>query len=138
MNQANKSQNLAERLRGLYQIYGCEQELPGHEDLVAKISSAKQYVRNIFRQELDLGLVSPISYEEALLVAGDSSLFEKLMISYELIRRAGIIGALAIPSLLSKEEVAKGYMDGHNVLAKRYFSIFKDEVKYDLDNCDNK
>lgn len=133
MKSTPESENLAERLRALYKLYDCEEELPKHDDLVAKIAVTEQYVCNIFKQELDLGLIAPISYGEALKqFEEDFSLFEKVMMGLELVKKGGILGG-AVPFILSKEQRARAFMNYHNSRAKKYFQLFKDEVKYDLD-----
>lgn len=53
-NEKTESKDLAERLRSLYQMHNCEHELPSQDDLVAKLGSVKQEVRDATKMELVL------------------------------------------------------------------------------------
>ncbi len=65
-NERKGSENLAERLRSLYQVYGCESELPIPNDLVAKLDGVEPGVRDAVQMELDRDYMRQLSYEEAL------------------------------------------------------------------------
>ncbi len=69
LTKEKESENLAERLRSLYQIHGCEHELPAHDDLVAKLDAAGSEVRAATKMELNRDYVHLLSYEEALQLA---------------------------------------------------------------------
>ena len=64
MNEKNESEGLAERLRLLYRAHDCENELPTHDDLVAKLDKITPEVR----EAIELGFFNGvyfISYREA-------------------------------------------------------------------------
>lgn len=65
-NGRTESEDLAERLRSLYQLYHCESELPNYDDLVAKLDSTKPKIIDGIKTELNRDCVYPISYERAL------------------------------------------------------------------------
>lgn len=78
MKPISESETLAERLHSLYQTYGCENELPSHDGLVAKIDSVKQEVRDATKMELDRDCVYPLLYNEALQLVEKTFLGQKL------------------------------------------------------------
>ena len=155
-----ESENLAERLRGLYHIYGCEHELPGHDDLVAKIDSVKPEIRRGFQQELDRGDVYPFSRERAAEIEDNTPLYEKIMMCWgmmyvpakilqedtkDLQSKARVFYATIrdIPSvvkkvfLTSKEENIEDIMECNKALAELYFETFKANVEYELNHQEN-
>ena len=156
-----ESEDLAERLRFLYRAYDCENELPGHESLVAKLDKAEPELRDVVKVELDRDYVYPISLEKAKKEA-KAPLDQKLILlvviaaasgvtyaeqkcveknqpceGFPFFSRAAYGGLKAFPSVF-KEIVFKGenpveIMDYHNKEAKRYFEIAKINFKYVLD-----
>ena len=159
-NKGKESENLAERLRSLYQVYDCEHELPAHDDLVAKLSNVKSEVREATKMELDRDYVHPLSYEKALQEA-NIPLSEKVKMLYAFTlggavtyasqkwegkkeREEGLLywcaflggGLKTFPSVVKevflkpKEEIAKALMEEHNIMAARYFEGFKRNVEY--------
>ena len=152
-NKGMESENLAERLRSLYKTYNCENELPVHDDLVAKLDGVKPEVRDAIKMELDRDYVYPISEEEAKI-----PLSQKFMALYAFTLAKGIIYAeekrtekglkqdnfpfllhavyggikafpLVVKAVLTPED-PKGLMEEHNVLATRCFWGFKRNVEY--------
>ncbi len=128
MKTTNESENLADRLRALYQTYNCEHELPEHQDLVAKLESAGSEVRDSFQVELGKGEVDPICYEEAKL-----PLSKKIMLLYATAMLGGIKSLpLALKVMFSRETTTRA-MESYNHLARAVFQEFKEEVRYELD-----
>ncbi|HLD39783.1 MAG TPA: hypothetical protein VJB13_01445 [Candidatus Nanoarchaeia archaeon] len=62
----SKTEDLAQRLRSLYQMYNCESELPEHSDLVTKLTKAKPDHLDKYQEFLDSKSAYQISYQEAL------------------------------------------------------------------------
>lgn len=106
----NESENLAERLRSLYQIYNCENELPAHDDLVAKLDGVKSEVRDAVKIELDRDYVHPLSYEKALEFEKSFPLTEKFKMLYALTLIQGV--GYASEKWKEKKEREEGFLWG--------------------------
>ncbi len=142
MKPTPESENLAERLRSLYKLYDCEQELPKHEDLVAKLGKMDHTApgkRYDLEGVLDQGLVYPLSYEEALQIENSSPFYQRFM---GFLLPVLFVGPIVIPAavkvffLTTKEERVKELLESNNKLAKQYFEIFKAQVEYKLNAKD--
>lgn len=140
-NKRKESNNLAERLRELYQIYNCENELPSHDDLVAKLEQMKPSRRETIRSSLDQGIMYPIdSYKKAEEIVNrvdkENEDLEKFL-SKEIIAKApdklkedlkeycGLMPKKKQP----KEERVNQFMEFNKNFARKYFEVFKGEVQ---------
>lgn len=89
-----ESNDLAQRLRSLYQMHNCENELPAHDDLVAKLAGFRQEDLDTTKNELDFCFMPPISYEKALetekRIIKDTPLTVKLIWLYDYVFSNGI------------------------------------------------
>ena len=157
MEPITSSEDLAQRLRSLYKTYECENELPAHDDLVARLDSVEVEVREATKIELDRGYVYPISIKEAkgearmplseriktlyaFTFIGAVSYAEQKCVEKDQPCEGSfffsrvVYGSLrAFPSALGealRNLDPKEVMESHNYGAKKYFDIAKRNVKH--------
>jgi len=150
MKPTHESENLAERLRELYQEHGCESELPEHEDLVKKLDTLSRADRGYFQETIDAGVGRQISYEEALQAAQQRPRFNYGEILGEVVygtvrtvasgnlRKTLEMFFFEIPDRLERETVeslrpyseqAEEYLKYINESAKKDFDVYiRDEI----------
>jgi len=137
MNLKTESENLAGRLHSLYRIYGCENDLPAHEELTAKLESAGAEVRRSFQHELSKDQVYPLSLEEALEYVSPSKRFLEfygtVFFALPILGPSVITLAFKESFLKPKTEKAQGLMKSYNYDARKTFEQFKLEVRYEID-----
>ncbi len=158
-NIKNDLNEIAQRLYGLYQKYGCENELPAYNDLVSKLGIVEPEVRNAIYEEVNRRLIYPLSVKEVLqdekkdyflsapeeflgLLAMSGVCYAAKTATEEdklgLVFKAKLLyGAfLGIPQavkeafLTQKEEKAEKIIEQHNEEAKKLFEAFKNNIKY--------
>lgn len=139
-----ESENLAERLRELYKIYECEQELPAHDDLAAKLDNVKPGVRKAIQVCLDQKVMCPVdSYEKAekIINQGDSDNRKlKTFVREEIVSKFPDDQKKAVEEYFRltrekkqpKDERINRFMEFSQNFAGEYFEIFKEEVKHYL------
>ena len=132
MNEKNESEGLAERLRLLYRAHDCENELPTHDDLVAKLDKITPEVR----EAIELGFFNGvyfISYREAEKMAEEGAELieyfkeniEKALVEVEKDIVQEIKCYLEKDKGLSKEQETQGIMEEYNEEARLIFKGFK-------------
>ena len=128
MNEKNESEGLAERLRLLYRAHDCENELPTHDDLVAKLDKITPEVR----EAIELGFFNGvyfISYREAEKMAEEGAELieyfkeniEKALVEVEKDIVQEIKCYLEKDKGLSKEQETQGIMEEYNEEARLIF-----------------
>lgn len=138
-----KSENLAERLRELYQVHGCEDELPAHEGLVSKLDGLRKNERHYFQETLDAGVGRQISYEEALQAAKQRSKFNYGEILGEAVygtvrtiasgnlRKTAEMFFFEIPARLERETVES--LESESVRAERHHQHYNSVAREDFE-----
>lgn len=154
-NNKKESEDLAERLRSLYQMHHCENDLPNLKDLVAKLESVETEVCEATKMELDRGCIYPISEKEAKIPLTKRfktlyalTLFEGVRYAEEkhdeknlkkdgwgVLLRAIYGGIRAFPSTAKAtflEQDSQQIIEEHNRNAALIFKCFKNNLDYFL------